>query len=313
MEVKEWGYDEFPEFLESIEGVTVLETTGTEVGVRYVHNVEYAKIDDVSLHLQILIPGDRNERVYEQTVIRPCVVFVQGSAWMEQDVFGQLPYISKLAERGYVVAVVEYRHSGIAPFPAQAIDSRNAVRFLRVHASEYGIDPEKIIISGDSSGGHTAMFAGIIHDDSSTDNLFPGVSGEVKGIVDYYGSVSVMFEDANPTTLNHKLPDSPEGMEMGGVNLREHPELCKKLSVEENITAETEIAPTLIFHGTKDRIVNTRQSINLYKHMKENGKDVQLYLVKGSDHGGPEFWTEEILDIVERFIQRCFDRGNAES
>jgi acetyl esterase/lipase len=137
------------------------------------------------------------------------------------------------------------------------------------------------------------------------DNIFPGVSAEVKGIINYYGSVSVMFEDANPTTLNHKLPDSPEGMEMGGVNLRESLELCRQLSVEENITEETDIAPTLIFHGTKDRIVNTRQSVRLYRRMKSLGKAVELYLVKGGDHGGPDFWSEEILDIVTAFIERC--------
>jgi acetyl esterase/lipase len=176
---------------------------------------------------------------------------------------------------------------------------------MRVHAKEYNLDPERIVIAGDSSGGHTAMFSGIIHDDDTEDNIFPGVSAEVKGIINYYGSVSVMFEDANPTTLNHKLPDSPEGMEMGGVNLRESPELCRKLSVEENITEETDIAPTLIFHGTKDRVVNTRQSVNLYRRMKSLGKEVELYLIEGSDHGGPDFWSEEIIDIVSEFIDRC--------
>jgi acetyl esterase/lipase len=305
MEIKDWNYDEFPEFTEMVEGAKILKAEGNTIGVRYFHNIEYAVINGTHLHLQILVPETRNEIVHSDTVIHPCVVFVQGSAWMEQDVFGKLPMVSKLSERGYVVAIVEYRHSGIAPFPAQAKDARNAVRFMRVHAREYNLDPERIIIAGDSSGGHTAMFAGIINDDDTEDNIFPGVSAEVKGIVNYYGSVSVMFEDANPTTLNHKLPDSPEGMEMGGVNLREAPELCRKLSVEENITEETDIAPTLIFHGTKDRVVNTRQSVNLYRRMKSLGKEAELYLIEGSDHGGPDFWSKEIIDIVAEFIERC--------
>lgn len=134
------------------------------------------------------------------------------------------------------------------------------------------------------------------------------VSAEVKGIVDYYGSVSVMLEDGNPSTINHHLPDSPEGMEMGGVNLRERPDLCKKLSVECNIDETTEVAPALILHGTKDRTVNTRESVILYRRMKEVGKDVQLYLIKGADHGGPEFWMPEVIDIVDSFIQRCFEK-----
>jgi acetyl esterase/lipase len=302
VEHREWTYEEFPEFAEEVEGAVVLETTGEETGVHYIHNVEYANVDGVPLHLQILQPFSRNQ----QEMVLPCVVFVQGSAWMEQNVFAQLPMISDLAGRGYVVAIVEYRHSGIAPCPAQAIDACNAVRFLRKNAGEYHIDPQNMIISGDSSGGHTAMFAGILHNDDSADNLFPGVSAEVKGIINYYGSVSVMRWDGNPTTLNHHLPDSPEGMEMGGVNLRENPELCKKLSVECNISEDTEIAPTLIFHGTKDRTVNTYNSVDLYRKMKKSGKDVTLYLVRGGDHGGAEFWTPEILDIVDGFIKRCF-------
>lgn len=284
-----------------MEGAEIFKTSGNEVGVHYLHNVEYANIDNVPLRLEILQPFTRNE----PEKIYPCVVFVQGSAWMKQVVYTQIPLLAKLAERGYVTAIVEYRHSGIAPFPAQAVDARNAVRFLRANADKLHIDQEKVIMAGDSSGGHTAVFAGLIHNDETADNLFPGISGEVKGIINYYGSVSVMLEDSNPITINHHLPDSPEGMEMGGVNLRERPDLCEKLSAECNITEETDIAPTLIFHGTKDRVVNTRQSVNLYKKMKETGKDVRLYMVEGADHGGAEFWTEEVLNIVDEFIQYC--------
>ena len=253
------------------------------------------------LHLQILLPFSRNN----QEMVCPCVVFVQGSAWFPQNVFAQLCRVSKLAERGYVVAVVEYRHSGIAPFPAQIMDARNAVRFMRAHAAEYHVDPANIVISGDSSGGHTAMFAGMIHDDAQN-NLVPGVSAGVKGIINYYGSCSVMKEDSNPIQILHCQPDSPEGMVMGHVDLRNNLELKKKLSVECNITEETQIPPTLIFHGTKDRTVNCEGSAILYRQMKKCGKDVRIYLIKGGDHGGAEFWTDEVLDIVDGFLKECF-------
>ena len=304
MEVKEWTYEEIPEFTEEVEGAHIIPTTGDEMGVTYIPNVEYAEIDGVRLHLQILLPFTRNQ----QEMVCPCVVFVQGSAWMPQDDYAQIPRVSRLAERGYVVAVVEYRHSGIAPFPAQIMDARNAVRFLRANAAQYHINPEQIVISGDSSGGHTAMFAGMIHDDTR-DNLFPGVSADVKGIVNYYGSTSVMAEDSNPTQLLHCQPDSPEGMVMGRVDLRDNMELKQKLSVECNITEDSVIPPTIIIHGTKDRIVNCEGSVVLYRRMKKCGKDVQLYLIKGGDHGGAEFWTEQVLDIVDGFLQNCFGRS----
>lgn len=299
MEVKEWTYEEIPEFTEEVEGAQIISTTGDEMGVTYLHNVEYAKIDNVSLHLQILLPFSRNQ----QEMICPCIVFVQGSAWLPQDVYAQLPRVSKLAERGYVVAIVEYRHSGIAPFPAQIMDTRNAIRFLRTNAGKYHIDPEKIVVSGDSSGGHTAMFAGMIHDDTEH-NLFPGISADVKGIINYYGSTSVMAEDSNPIQILHCQPDSPEGLVMGHVDLRDNEELKKKLSVECNITEDTIIPPTIIFQGTKDRLVNCECSVILYRQMRKCGKDVSLYLIKGADHGGAEFWTKEVLDIVDNFIRK---------
>ena len=301
MEVKEWTYEELPEFVEEVEGAQVIRTTGDEMGVTYVHNVEYAEIDVTKLHLQILLPFSRND----QEMVCPGVVFVQGSAWFPQDVFAQLCRVSKLAERGYVIAVVEYRHSGIAPFPAQIMDARNAVRFMRVHAKEYHVDPENIVVAGDSSGGHTAMFAGMIHDDAEN-NLFPGVSAEVKGIVNYYGSCSVMKDDSNPIQVLHCQPDSPEGMVMGHVDLRDNIELKRKLSVECNITEETVMPPTIILHGTKDRTVNCEGSVILYRQMKKCGKDVRLYFIKGADHGGAEFWTDQVIDIVDAFIKYCF-------
>jgi dipeptidyl aminopeptidase/acylaminoacyl peptidase len=83
-------------------------------------------------------------------------------------------------------------------------------------------------------------------------------------------------------------------------------ELAKKLSCETNIDETTKIAPMLIFHGTKDRTVNCTGSVILYNRLKETGHEVSLYLLKGADHGGPEFWREDVIDLVEAFMKKCF-------
>ena len=100
------------------------------------------------------------------------------------------------------------------------------------------------------------------------------------------------------------MPDSPEGMVMGHTDLRESEELRRRLSVECSIEPDSVIPPTIIFHGTKDRIVNCEGSVILYRRMKECGKDVKLYLIEGADHGGNEFWTKQVVDIMDDFIQR---------
>ena len=75
--------------------------------------------------------------------------------------------------------------------------------------------------------------------------------------------------------------------------------------MECNIEKDSVIPPTIIFHGTKDRVVNCEGSVILYRRMKECGKDVKLYLIEGADHSGNEFWMEQVLDIMEDFIQKA--------
>lgn len=310
MEVKNWSYEEFPEFTQPVEGAHVVDTTGEELGASYTHDVEYACVDGIPLRLQILVPNRRNRPFMpfaeEQSFALPCFVYVQGSAWREQYLYGNLCQLGKLCVRGYVCAIVEYRHSGLAAFPAQAVDARNAVRFLKANAKKYGIDPSRMVLAGDSSGGHTSIWAGLLQDDDGPENLFPGVSAQVRGLISYYGAVSAMAEDSFPTTVNHHLPDSPEGQLMGGADMRQNPELRQALSAECHIGPDAPNVPVLLFHGTKDRIVNTAGSVRLYEALKAAGKDASLYLLKGADHGGPEFWSDAVLDIVDPFCQRCF-------
>ena len=307
MELKAWGYDEFPAFDEDVDGAVWLDTTGDEMGVTYVHDVEYERVDGVSRTLQILIPTSRNHKAPKEgrpaSRHYPCVVYVQGSAWMTQNVYANLPCVARLAALGYVVAIVQYRDSGIASFPAPVQDTRNAIRFMREHATEFAVDPTRMAVMGDSSGGHTAVYAGILHDDDTPANLFPDTSAEVRCIVNYYGSTDLTFEDSNPSTPNHNLPDSPEGMEMGGANLREDAQKRELLSVRCNIDERTRIAPVLHMHGTKDRTVNTRCSILLHQRLVATGHESHLYLLRGADHGGPEFWSEQTLGVVDAFLR----------
>lgn len=306
MEVKEWTYADFPEYEGCPEGAQRIATTGDELDMHYMHDVEYAVVDGIHLHLQIVKPTTRNEPMKTY----PCVVYVQGSAWMEQDVYLEIASVSELAKRGYVLAVVQYRHSRQAHFPAQIQDMKNAVRFMKLNAGRFGINPEQIILAGCSSGGHTAMFNSIIKDyDIDDRNMFPfpGINAEVKGIIDYYGAVSLLMEDGNPTTVNHKLPWSPEGMLMNA-NLRERKDLAEKATVVTHITPELDMPPVCIFHGTKDLVVNTKQSVELYEKLKECGKDARLYLIEGASHGGGEFWTREAVDKADEFIKYCLSK-----
>lgn len=308
MELKAWEYDEFPAFDEDVPGATWLDTTGDEVGIVYTKDVEYESIDGLSRVLQILIPTSRNAKVPQDgramSRVYPCVVYVQGSAWFPQNVYFNLPCIARLAERGYVVSIVQYRDSTVGTFPDPVRDARNAVRFMRAHAAEYGVDPARVAVMGDSSGGHTATYTGILHDDDSKHNLFSGVSGEPACIVNLYGSTDFTFEDANPSTPDHNAPNSPEGRIMGGIDLNEDRAARETLTVKCNIHEHDGFPPILIIHGTKDRTVNTKCSVYLHQRLVETDHDSTLYLLRGADHGGPEFWSPEVLDKVDEFLRK---------
>lgn len=267
----------------------------------YFPDVTYVKRNDVELHLQIITPY----RFMSEGEKFPLIVFVQGSAWFKQDCYMNVPQLARFAHRGYVTAIVEYRHSGISPFPAQIQDAKTAIRFLRKNADKYNIDPDKVYIWGDSSGGHTALLAGITCKDDIFDTEDYNVySCQVDGIIDFYGVTDITDEKGFPSTQNHQKHDSPEGQLLGGKDVLENPELAAPTIVMNHISEDKAIPPILIFHGTKDSIVSYRQSVALYEKLKSCGKEVEFYAVNEANHGGAAFWNDEVLDIIENFIKR---------
>ena len=320
MEIRDWTYEEFPEYREIPRGADRLEVTGDEMGTFYVPDVEYAVIDGIHLYLQVLLPLSRNH----PEMRCPCIVYIQGSGWMEQDCYHNVGRIAKLAERGYVVAIVQYRHSGQAGFPAQIQDARNAVRFMRKNAEEFRVIPDQIFLAGSSSGGHTAVMAAIpgaadcpehglktaadqeaggpaVQFDRS---LYPGVSAEVIGVLDYYGCVSLAVEDGFPTMTDRGEAGSMDTLFLSQIPEEERDGLEARASAVTWITEERQLPPFFILHGTKDRVVNTRQSVELYEKLLACGKTAELHLLGGADHGGPEYWMKEVVDLADAFCRR---------
>ena len=305
MIVKNWSFDEFPAYDAPIDGARELYATGEEIDVVYRRDIPYVTRDGLTLPMQLLLPVQpaRPDRRW------PLIVFVRGSAWFKQDVCGVIPLLSRFAARGYAIAMPEYRHSGIAAFPCQVQDAKSCIRFMRMHADAYSIDPEQVLLWGGSSGGHTAVLAALSADMPELDTPDYGeFSEEVKGVIDYYGVVDITMPDGFPTTLNHQQPDSPEGQFLGHVNVNEHPELAQKTVITNYVRADRAIPPVFIIHGSKDRLVNFEHSLKLYRKLRECGKDVTFVRLNGADHGGPAFWTEAVLDSVDAFARRCLRR-----
>ena len=286
----------FPKRDKKSEGMITLDINCDNRSVEYIPDIEYINRDGIPLYIQLLLPGDITEST-------PLIIYVKGSAFHWQNVKSDIPLLSLLANRGFAVAMVQYRGSEAATFPAQMLDTKAAVRFMKINAHKYGLSPENVYLMGDSSGGHTVLMAGLTSGISHfEEEIYNEASSSVKGIIDLYGPSDITKMNDELSIQNHFEPDSPEGYLIGRLNVLEHPELTEPTVIMNYISEERKIPPILIFHGTNDEIVPFGQSCMLYDKLKECKQNAEFYAIEGAHHGGREFWSNQVLDIIENFI-----------
>lgn len=263
--------------------------------------VQYAEKDHLPLHLQIIQP-----RVAEgdTTTLFPLIVFVQGSAWLKQNCGRDLTQLASFAKRGYVVAIVEYRPAYAAPFPAQIKDANTAVRFLVENGKAYHADCNNIFMWGTSSGAHTVNMVNVTWNDPDFTDEKDEVWPPIKAFIDYYGPSDITRIQSETPTYEYLTKKMPEGILLGDVPADKIPEAVAKANPINYLKPGFKVKPTLIIHGSKDRQCPFLQSVLYYNALKETGNDVECYQLKLADHGGAAFWTDDILNIVERFIRR---------
>lgn len=232
--------------------------------------------------------------VHRQRKPRPLLIVMGGSGWYSDN--GKA-YAGELAPRftgaGYVVAGVSTRSSSQALFPAQVHDVKAAIRWLRAHASTFGVDRRRIAVLGDSSGGWTALMAGL----NRTSEGRVGVTGypsDVQAVVDLYAPVDfpamngqmlpgacASFNRHFGLTRCHDDRRSPESALLG-CPVR----TCTEKSREANpITYATSTAPpTLIVQGARDALVPPRQSEMLFEALAARCVPATLYDVPDAGH-----------------------------
>jgi len=270
---------------------------GTYYSCTYRPDVVYATHDGIDRKLQIITP-------HREGYAFPLIVFIQGSAWRPQDVYAGIPNLSQIAAKGYVIASVQIRDTDIAQFPAALEDVKSALRFMRQHADEYGVDPRRAAVWGDSSGGHLSLMTGLTIGEYNN-GLYGEQSDEVLAVVDYYGVSDLLTLGRYNDILDHDAADSPEGLLIGG-RVSENEEAAKKASpIHQDLNRE--LPPFLIIHGDSDSIVHVNQSVEMYKALKSNGQNVLFYKVAGADHG-TGVWNPQVLDITAQFLSVHLNR-----
>ena len=260
----------------------------------YTPDIEYVRRGERGLKIQLLQPRGASGPY-------PLLVYVQGSAWQSQNLYMNIPQLAGFARRGYVVASVEYRPSSVAVFPAQLQDVKAAIRYLKTNATKYNLDPQRVAVWGDSSGGHMAAMVGVSEGVAEFNTPeYSAESSRVKAVVDFYGPTDIIQMSKFPSIMDHDAADSPESMLVGGP-LQENSGKAAQANPINYISGRKTLPPFLIMHGDRDELVPFNQSILLYEALLADRQDVTFYKVKGAGHG-TGFWTEEVLEIVSKFL-----------
>lgn len=267
-------------------------------------DVVYAKRGNTNLYMQILKPWEPAPEARIERKRYPAIVFVQGSAWTYPNVYPQIPQLSMLAQRGFVVATVDHRNSLKGhPFPAYLEDVKSAIRFLRKNADKYQIDAERIGIWGTSSGGNTALLVGITADDEAfktADNH--EVSDSIKLVVDCFGPTYLpgMFDDIESVASD--IADAMVAV-FGTDDKNPMMALANKMSPLLRLEAGKDYPPFLLLHGNADELVGYGQSVDMYAKLTELSYDAEMVCVDGAPHEG-SFWSRELLEIIFEFIEK---------
>jgi acetyl esterase/lipase len=246
-------------------------------------DIVYRKIDGKELKLDIGKP--------EGSGPFPVVLFFHGGGWQQGNKSHMHKWIRKFAERGYVGVTVAYRFAPEYRWPSQIEDAKEAVRFLRAHAAEYNIDPQRVGVMGESAGGYLALMLGVtnLKDSLEGESQFPEVSSAVQGVVSYFSATDFttprkeLSPELKQEMLNYyKKPLDQVLRDFTGATSKDDPRLTR-ISVLPYVDEND--APVLIFQGDMDPFVSLEHAIKLKKKLEEAGVPHELVVVKGGGHG----------------------------
>lgn len=221
----------------------------------------------------------------------PAIIVIYGSAWTADNGKGAVGASSAAAwcPLGFAIVAVNHRASSQVKFPAQIHDLKAAVRYVRANASAYHIDPDRIGVSGGSSGGHLAALLGTSAGVSeyTVGNVTVNLEGDLGNHLETSSRVQAVLTMAAPTDFLLKTacdPDTtttPEEALIGGP-LEENVELC---GLANPITyVDSSDPPFRIFHGAADETVPHCESAALYAALKVARVPVEYSLVAGAGH-----------------------------
>ncbi len=224
----------------------------------------------------------------------PVLVYIHGGGWVggskESSVLRLVPWM----EMGWAVVNVQYRLGEVSLAPAAVEDCLCALRWIIRNASNYNIDPERIVVTGNSAGGHLALTTGMVPASAGLDRQCPGSETlSVAAIINWYGITDVGDLLDGPNTKSYAVEW------MGSMPNRF--EIAERVSPLTYVRSG--LPPILTIHGDADPTVPYQHGVQLHEELSKVGVSNQLHTVPGGRHGGfNRTETIAIFETIQEFL-----------
>ncbi len=260
-------------------------------------NISYATPDGHRLRLDVYSPlhaprpGER----------RPAVLQIHGGGWVigSKDQQG-IPLLNHLASCGWVGFNIDYRLSPKVKYPDHLVDCKRALVWIREHAEEYCIDPDFIVVTGGSAGGHLCALMGLTQNNPIFQPGFEDADTSVQAAVPFYGVYDFLDRGGDH---NKVFTDFLERMVMG-VSPSEHEALWKSYSPVDHISADA--PPFFVIHGDRDVLVPVEGARRFVKALSAVSESEVVYSeLLGAQHAFEVFPSPrsvQAVEAVERFL-----------
>lgn len=265
--------------------------------------LEAGRVETLDLYLPAKNPANAQKS--------PGFVWIHGGGWTggTKSENRAKEICSTMAKAGFVAISIDYK-LGNRSWPQNLWDCKNAVRYLRVHAKKYDIDPERIVVAGGSAGGHLALMVAYTDGNKELEPTapYPGISSRVGCVINMYGITNILTRKTtdskgNPTGTA-KLGTA---LSVFGAKSEDDPILIAASPVKQ---IRPGLPPTLILHGKADSTVDYLQAEELARELKKAGVTQELHLLEGVGHTfafqtlGKTKLKQDLTPIVLNFLDK---------
>ncbi|MCU1426651.1 MAG: carboxylesterase family protein [Actinomycetia bacterium] len=226
----------------------------------------------------------------------PVLLQIHGGGWMIGNKEQQgLPLMYHLAQRGWVCVAINYRLSPKATWPDHLVDCKLAIKWLREHIAEYGGDPNYIVVTGGSAGGHLTAMVGLSANDPEFQPGFEAVDTSVRAMVPFYG----IYDWSDRFGIRGKNDPMLKALERRIVKAKraDAPDVFDRASPMHYISPAA--PPALVVHGVLDTLAPVQEAREFVRMLREQSQKPVVYVeLRGAHHAFEIFHSIRSLHTV---------------